>query len=355
MEFSKHYKWNKDKPPEGQPRESPVQPGKLPVDIKKDAPGPKETMGFAEVMNPGALKEGDIFAGYMEMVEFTEEILEKIKNGQPINGVEIAERTRRLMEEVMLGGKFFIGFFFEDTEEESKARHLVNTTILALLVGIELGYNKSRLMEIAVGALLHDIGLIKLIPLTKLAKKLTRSEYEEIKKHPLYGLEALKRLGEFSEEVTRIAHEHHERLDGSGYPRGLKNGHIHEDALLVGIIDMFEAMTHTRPYRKKMSAYDALKEIINTGAHCLEPRYVEALVRCIGLYSLGSWVELSTGEIGKVIETNKTSPLRPTVTVIYNSHGQKLTEGKIIDLSRQPVIYIRRVLSDEELAAKIST
>lgn len=327
MELSKYYKWDE---------------------------GKKEEAGFASIMNPENVKDGDMFAVYMEILEFGEEILKKAEKDIPVAGKEIEERIDRLVDYIMAGGKFFLEFVFRDLKKESEARHMVNTTILALETALELGYNKSRLFELALGAFLHDIGITKFSSLKNAAKRLTGAEYEEIKKHPVHGLELLKRLGDISQEVIRVVHEHHERLDGSGYPRGIKNGHIHEHAMIVGIVDMFEAMTHDRPYRKRMALYDALKELINMGADVVEPQYVEALVRRIGLYPMGSWVELSSGEIGKVIEINKDFALRPIVSVIYVKGGQKLKEAKVVDISKQPVIFIRKILKDEELADKIS-
>ena len=352
MKFSKYYEWDKDRKKEEQKIKVPaVQP----IDTTPPSKESKKVKsGFAEVMKPQDIKEGDIFTSYMEILEFAEEVLAKAKENLPISGKEIEERVRKLVDAIIAGEKFFLEFVFADTKEENKARHMVNTTILSMEVGLELGYNKSRLFELAIGAFLHDIGLIKFSALTRTAKKLTKSEYEQIKEHPVHSLELIKRIGNLSQEVIHIAHEHHERLDGSGYPRGIEDGLINDNAMIVGIIDMFEAMTHTRPYRKKMPPYNALKELINMGAHSITPRYVEALVHRIGLYPIGSWVELSTGEIGKIIEINKKFPLRPVVSVIYMRGGRKLKEGKLIDISKQPIVFIRLVLQDNELAKKIS-
>lgn len=345
MKFSKYYEWDKDR----KDNKKEVPPEKV---SHKEAR--KEKVGFAEVMKPQEIKGGDIFAIYMEILEFGEEILEKVRKEMDISGKEIVERIRNLVDCVMAGEKFFLEFVFSDMKEEGEARHMTNVTILALEVGLELGYNKSRLFELAIGSFLHDIGLIRFSSLTRAAKKLTRSEYEQIKKHPIHSIELIKQIGDLSSEIMRAVQEHHERLDGSGYPYGLEDGYIHENAMIIGIVDMFEAMTHNRPYRKRMAPYDALKELINMGSHSIEPRYVEALVHRIGLYPIGSWVELSTGEIGKVIETNKNFPLRPTVSVIYEKGGRKLKEAKIIDISKQPIIFIRRVLKDKELADKLN-
>ncbi len=352
MKFSKYYEWDKDKNKEeikeGDAIEVSLEKKSAPKDSKKG------DIGFAEVMKPQDIKEGDVFAAYMEILEFSKEIIEKARKDTALSGKEIEERVKKLVDCIITGEKFFLEFVFRQLEEESEARHMVNTTILAMEIGLELGYNKSGLFELALGAFLHDIGIIRYSDLTRAARKLTGSEYEEIKKHTIHGLEIIKRIGNIPHEIIRVVHEHHERIDGSGYPSGLKNGNIHENAMIVGIADMFEAMTHARPYRKKMPPYDALKELINMGADVVEPQYVEALVHRIGLYPIGSWVELSTGEIGKVIETNKKFPLRPTVSAIYTRGGYKLKESKLIDISKQPVVFIRRVLRDEELAEKIA-
>lgn len=333
-EFSKSYDWNEKK--------------------AKEKPSPEHP--FSEITTPRKEDTTSAIRAYMETLAFSKEIYEKGKKGQFIYSREIWDRIVHLVDTIMLNEGIFLKLIAEDTRpQDYRAQHHLNVSLLSIEVGRELGYNKSKLCEIAVGAFLHDIGTTKIASLDATTSKFTEAEFKKMCKHPAYGVEILSKATDVGDYVVYITHEHHERLDGTGYPGKIKGGAIREYSQIVGVIDIYEAMTHWRPYRqKKFSSHEALKHIMGIGANRLEPRYVEALVNVIGLYPIDSWIELNTKEIGTVLDINRKLPLRPVVNIIYDAQGVKLAEPRVIDISKQPVTYIKKVLSEEDLKKHLS-
>ncbi|OGX20275.1 MAG: hypothetical protein A3K54_02350 [Omnitrophica WOR_2 bacterium RBG_13_44_8] len=144
--------------------------------------------------------------------------------------------------------------------------------------------------------------------------------------------------------------QEHERLNGSGYPEGLKEDEIHEYAKIVAVTDVYEALIHPRSYRDALSPNEAIRELLSINTAMLfETKILKMLINRVGLYPIGSWVELNTGEIGKVSSANEDSPLRPKVNVIFSIDKEKLLPIKLIDLTRHTNIYIKRSIKPQEL------
>ncbi len=222
--------------------------------------------------------------------------------------------------------------------------NLVNVCILAIEVGEALGYNDSQLVTLGVGAFLHDIGMRQFGDLFSQPRNLTDSEKQRIKKHPLIGVEKMKFIQAGLEPlVLEIIEQEHERADGSGYPHGLKKDEINEFPQIVGLVDVYEALTHRRPYRNSYSPLEAIKIILRE-KNLFNPRITKAFLEKIGLYPKGTFVELNTKEIAQVINQNRQMPSCPYIRVVYDYEGRKLDKSKEIDLSKNTKIYIVRSL-----------
>ena len=211
--------------------------------------------------------------------------------------------------------------------------HSVNVCVLALVTGIALGYNRKKLYNLGLGAMLHDIGKV-MVPKDVLNKptKLTKEEFEIIKNHPKWGYELLKDKFEINSIVRAIVYQHHERWDGSGYPRGLKGNQIYELAQVTGLVDMYDAITADRVYRKAMPAHEAFELIAASGDFLFRFDIVKAFLDHIAAYPAGTWVKLSTGEVAIVLETKKGMALRPKVKVLFDSGGNVEKEEKYLNL-----------------------
>lgn len=223
----------------------------------------------------------------------------------------------------------------------STYNHCVNVAVLSIMTGRALGINENQIIDIGIGGLMHDIGYSN-IPSEIINKpdKLSDEEFEVIKKHAIYGYEMVKEDMNISAIVKTIILMHHERLDGSGYPLGLKADKLNKFARLVSICDMFEALTSDRAYRERMPVYEALELLTAQTTSKLDLEIYKQFIKNIAIYPQGTGVLLNTGEKGLVVENNRNNPTRPKVRVIFNNEGKFHPGFKIIDLMEELTTFI---------------
>lgn len=224
--------------------------------------------------------------------------------------------------------------------------HSINVFIYSIKVGFGLKYSKHQLIELGLAAMLHDIGMTK-IPeeIIKKSSSLSAEELEILKEHPLYGHEILYNLGKEYGWLAEVALQEHEREQGQGYPKGLKGDEIHEYAKIIGIADVYEALTHPRPHRRKALPHEAIEELKTSFSH----KILKAFLIQLTMYPPGCYVKLNSNIIGRVIAVNSNSPLRPKIEAICDSDGKTLEAGRIINLSEEPLLYITNCLHEEDL------
>ncbi|WP_028546148.1 HD-GYP domain-containing protein [Paenibacillus taiwanensis] len=213
-------------------------------------------------------------------------------------------------------------------------KHSLNVCVYTTMFGIHHGYAKEELKMLAMGALLHDIGKTQLdLQILNKPGRLSDYEFSHIKSHAELGFRILKNEPNIPLIVAHCAYQHHERLNGSGYPRGIVSEHIHEYAKWIAIADSFDAMTSHRVYRSAMQPHEAL-EILYTGSGTLYDQSMLALFRDrIAVYPLGMTVELSTGEVGIISKINSKIPQRPIVRLLLDPEGKPYPDMRDIDLS----------------------
>lgn len=228
--------------------------------------------------------------------------------------------------------------------------HSVNVCVLALLTAIILGYDKYKLKELGIGALLHDVGKTRIDKeILNKPDDLTKDEFEEIKRHTEYGFEILRQYPDVSLLAAHIALQHHERWDGYGYPRSLAGENIHEYARITAVADVYDALLADRPYRPSYTINQAITIIKRMSVIYLDERCVNALVANVAVYPLGSIVQLNTGDYGIITDVNQDTPTRPVIKVFCDKHGRRLPHEHEIDLSKLSTIVIFKILSQEEV------
>ncbi|MFK5986356.1 MAG: HD-GYP domain-containing protein [Pseudomonadota bacterium] len=213
--------------------------------------------------------------------------------------------------------------------------HSVNLSVLMTVFGKSYGISKETLQQISIGALLHDIGKI-LIPESILHKpgKLTAKEILVMKKHVEYSRQLLLDTPDINELSIQVASQHHERLDGNGYPDGLKGEEISLYGRMVSIVDVYDAITSDRVYHKGMAPATAFKKLIEWSGDHLDGALVHKFIKCMGIYPVGSLVELKSGRVGIVLEQHEKSHLLPKVRLIYNVKHHHYIKVQDIDLSK---------------------
>ncbi|MFB5066664.1 MAG: HD-GYP domain-containing protein [Syntrophomonadaceae bacterium] len=203
--------------------------------------------------------------------------------------------------------------------------HSINVSILSIMTGFDLGYNELQLMELGVGALLHDLGLI-LVDQAILNKPgpLTADEMRMMQKHPEAGFNILRAYDEISLLSAHIAYQHHERWDGSGYPRNLSEDNILEYGRIVAIADVFDALLSDRPYRKGYTLDEVTTVATKLTNRYFDPEILEVFLSNIAAYPVGSLVKLNNGAIAVVISASKKTRLYPSLAIIVDHDGNRV-------------------------------
>ena len=260
--------------------------------------------------------------------------IEEVQKGKAVN-IPLAEKVvDNMVESVIRNPDALVCLSQLKDVSEYTALHSVRTCVLALTFGRHLVLSKDELKILGVGALLHDIGMAKL-PATILDKPggLTVEEFELMTQHVPWGLEILKRSGGVPPAALEILEQHHERHDGSGYVRKLKGDLIGYVGAICAIVDVYDAITSQRVYRGPVSADDALKRMYEWRHKDFHAELVEEFIKCMGIYPIGSLVELSTGGVGVVITINRARRLKPKVVLLLTANKKPLSRKVITDLA----------------------
>ena len=212
-----------------------------------------------------------------------------------------------------------------------------------------------RLRTLVTGALLHDIGMVK-VPDAILNKKsdLTPEDVKRIRTHTLYSYQIISKQLEYPEEVGMVALQHHERWDGKGYPRALSGRGIAVEARIASVTDAFEAMVREKPYRSSMIGYTAMRQLLNDNSRRFDSEILKVFIKSIGIYPVGSFVLLNNGIVGRVIKVNVGAPLRPAIKLLVDAQGQKHLgdDGEIVDLLKDQDLFIARAIDPKALGPK---
>lgn len=256
------------------------------------------------------------------------------KSGQAVDTAPFEEMADNFMDSVVRNQNALACLSRIREKDNYLMEHSVNVAVLMSILGKHLQLERTYLHQCVTGALLHDIGKI-LIPDEVLHKpgKLTDDEFTTMKKHAEYSEAILKRNDKFSIVSINVAGQHHERLDGQGYPRGLSGDDISKEAKMASVVDIYDAITADRVYHKGLTPSNALKRMLDWCGPHLDTGYVHSFIKAIGVYPVGSFVKLNNNMGGVVIEENSNS-LQPVVKILYNLERQQYSPIKICDLSQ---------------------
>ena len=237
--------------------------------------------------------------------------------------------------------------------DEYLYQHSFQVTLYSIAIAKELGYSAEDLRLIGIGALLHDVGKL-MVPKEILTKpgRLSNEEFDTMKKHTRYGFDLLRNLHSISLLVAHCAFQHHERIDGSGYPRGLVDFEIHPFAKIIGVADVFDAVTTNRVYREKMLPSQGLA-IVEAGAGTIyDARIVRALKKAVVHYPNGVILKLSDNRRGIVSRQNTLNAALPFIRV-FEEQNQLLSATYEINLVDYPGLTIECVETDYVVPSKV--
>ncbi|MCT4593709.1 MAG: HD-GYP domain-containing protein [Anaeromicrobium sp.] len=286
-----------------------------------------------DIIVPDVIKEEN----RKEAHNIIRDTMKRISYNEDIRMKKIWKIVDKIIENLLSSDSIIVNLSLVRSIDDYTFTHSVNVCIYALIIGIGIGYKKEKLMDLGVGAILHDIGKMLIDPkVLNKPGKLTKDEYEYIKSHSKLGYEIVKNNKNISEASAKIILTHHERFDGEGYPFKLKGDEIREYARIVAICDVYDALTSDRAYKSKEFPHVVVEYLISMGYHQFDYELVKEFITHIPCYPIGTLLKLSTNEMGVVYEIDKEYPNRPIVK--YISNGDK------INLIYNPSIQIVGVL-----------
>ena len=216
--------------------------------------------------------------------------------------------------------------------------HGIDVAIYLLAFGRHLGYPKDKMRILGVSGLMQDIGKLRVKEeLLGKSGKLTPAEFEEVKFHVNHSIDILRETSNIPKEVLVVVSQHHERLDGSGYPRRLKGDQIAGFSSMAGIVDSFEALVSQRPYAEAISTHQALQQLNRWKGSSFHEALTEQFIQCIGIFPVGSLVELTTGDVAVVIGQNKIRRLKPKVMLLLDPNKEPYQYPATLDLINNPM------------------
>lgn len=256
----------------------------------------------------GAIRVGQVIVS---------DVIEQVRDGRPINSDDLKEAVEILYPEVIASTNIFTQLLKLRSKDAYTAQHSIAVGAIGVKICQLMGLAEDKAKMVGMAGVMHDIGKVRL-PDAVLNKPydLNSQEWEQMKKHPQYGYEILKTMKDIAPEIQLAVLQHHERLDGSGYPLGFTAEKIHLFSRILAVSDSFDAMTTERVYHPPRSTFDTSKELMTQAfRNQLDIRIVIRFINYLLDLSPGQKVVLNTGEIAEVILVNKSEPTRPLVQV----------------------------------------
>ena len=278
----------------------------------------------------------------------------KVLDIQPLKKV-----LRELVVEIIRNRDSMIHQLDMRTYQDYIYAHSVNTCVLSVLIAVNLDYPEGKLTDLALGTMLHDIGMM-MLPDALLMKmgNLTPEESKQVQQHPEDGFNILRTVREIPITVAHIAYQHHERVDGKGYPRNLTADKILEFAKVAAVADTFDALVSDRPYRKGMVPHEAYEVMMALADSYVDRDILHLFLTHVAIYPVGSVVQLDNGQHGVVTKVLPRLQTRPQVRLLTDQQGNLLSEQTEIDLTQHLTLMISRVLKEKEvfeLGKKVGT
>lgn len=270
------------------------------------------------------------------LAEGIESIFEDAIKGKSLDVVRVKRSVEPMIDSISRNPDACIWLARMKQEDQYTYQHSLGCSIWAVALGRQIGLPKSDLRTLAIGGLLFDVGKLRVAPdLLKSDRKLTDEEFAQLRNHVQHGVEMIKESGLMNADVIAMVEHHHERHDGSGYPRGLSGDEIPVFARIASIVDCYDAITSHRSYARAIPPSTAIKMLYEWKDIDFQGELIEQFIQAVGIYPAGTLVELTTAEVGVVVAEYRTRRLRPKVMVLLDSDKQPCDEIKTIDLLNQ--------------------
>lgn len=275
---------------------------------------------------------------YQEARELQGKFIRQLKAGEPIDITPLATVAEEMVDTMFTHGDAMLCLARIRAKDAYLMEHSMNVAILLANFGRYLALERSVLKELTLGGLLHDVGKI-MTPDEVLNKpgKLTDEEFTVMRQHVVHSHDILSSTPGITATMLEVAANHHERLDGTGYPRHLKGDQLSLYTRMSGIVDVYDAVTADRVYKQGMQPTQAFRILLKGADHHFDRLLVTKFIKCMGVYPVGTLVQLSNQRLAIVMQRNPQEPLKPVVKVIYHATQRHYLEVQWLDLAKSGV------------------
>ena len=308
---------------------------KLPGIAQVISPSPAHSAGSVRPAGSGEGRELKIRRLYQEARELQGKFIRHLKAGEPIDITPLAAVAEEMVDTMFTHGDAMLCLARIRAKDAYLMEHSMNVAILLANFGRYLGLDRSVLKELTLGGLLHDVGKI-MTPDEVLNKpgKLTDEEFGVMRQHVVHSYDILSNTAGITPTMLEVAANHHERLDGTGYPQRLKGDQLSLYTRMSGIVDVYDAVTADRVYKQGMQPTQAFRILLKGINQHFDAELVTKFIKCMGVYPVGTLVQLSNQRLAVVMQRNEQQPLKPLVKVIYHATQRHYLEVQWLDLAR---------------------
>ncbi|WP_404836747.1 HD-GYP domain-containing protein [Aeromonas media] len=308
---------------------------KLPGIEQVVSPSPAQSAGSARPAGSGEGRELKIRRLYQEARELQGKFIRHLKAGEPIDITPLAAVAEEMVDTMFTHGDAMLCLARIRAKDAYLMEHSMNVAILLANFGRYLGLERRVLKELTLGGLLHDVGKI-MTPDEVLNKpgKLTDEEFGVMRQHVVHSYDILSNTAGITPTMLEVAANHHERLDGTGYPQRLKGDQLSLYTRMSGIVDVYDAVTADRVYKQGMQPTQAFRILLKGINQHFDAELVTKFIKCMGVYPVGTLVQLSNQRLAVVMQRNEQQPLKPLVKVIYHATQRHYLEVQWLDLAR---------------------
>ncbi|MBI4224201.1 MAG: hypothetical protein HY609_04655 [Deltaproteobacteria bacterium] len=288
---------------------------------------------------------------YMEILQWTKQILDKAGKGEILEGSEIHRVVEKIVKELLAGNRELLSLACSQFTWKGEAGFLiakmVNNAILAVEIGVGKKMAPTDLVRLGLASFLNYLGITQILDVVTKKEMLKGEDLKKVQEIPSKTVEILKKIPRLDQTLLKVVVESRERIDGSG-PLGIKGiENLDPVARIIAVIDVFEALIHDRPHRKRLMPYEAIKKILAEGEQ-FEEDVLRLLIDRVGIYPVKSWVRLTTKQIAQIVECNPGQPFRPKVKVMFDEEGHSLERTRLLNLGKDASIQIAQPVPDEE-------
>lgn len=266
---------------------------------------------------------------------------EAVRMGEDPSGFQVMKAVTNIIGDILFQEDIFVSLTDMRSYDNQVYTHSVSVCVLSIIIGKAMGLDRETLEALAVGALLHDIGTVRL-PQELIAKRevFTSQEMELYQTHTIHGYEILRNKPDLNILSAHIALQHHEWLNGSGYPRKLSGNRLHVLAQIVGLADFYDNLVNDGPGHSRIVPHEACEIVMGCANKLYSQPLVVTFLKHIAVYPTGCTVKLSTGEVGIVVDQNKSLPMRPIIRVLMSDQEMAHVQAKEYNLVEDLTTFI---------------